>query len=103
MDKHEAELFPPERKVLRVRQITTTVDAAEGSPENRTRRVAKLVSVSVAVLTPIFATAIVFGWMSLRLSLELVLCAASFILVIGGALAALKLRRAFLRAEWPSS
>jgi hypothetical protein len=101
MDKHEAEDFFPERKVLRARQLPAMVDVPEDSSETRTQRVAISVSVSVAVFTPIFATAVVFGWMPLRLSLEIVLCAASFILVVGGTLAALKLRRAFLPRRMP--
>jgi hypothetical protein len=103
MDKHEAEGFFPERKVLRARQTPPIVDVRKDSSETRTQRVATSVSVSVALFTPIFATAVVFGWMPLRLSLEIVLCTASLILVVGGALAALKLRRAYLRAECPSS
>jgi hypothetical protein len=75
----------------------------EGPSETRTQRVTTCVSVSVAVLTPIFTIAVVFGWMPLRLSLEIVLCAGSFVLVVGGALAAMNLRRAFLRANHPSS
>ncbi len=101
MDQHEAEGFFPERKVLCARQLPAMADVPEDSSETVTRRVAFLVSVSVAVFTPIFATAVVFGWIPLRLSLEIVWCAASFILVVGGTLAALKLRRAFPTRRMP--
>ena len=87
MDENEAEGFFPERKALRARRLPATFDLSERPSKACTERVATYVSVSVAVFTPIFAVAVVFGWMPLRLSLEIVLWAASFILVIGGALA----------------
>ena len=87
MDKHEADGFY----------------VPEDPSEARTQRVATWVSVSVAVFTPIFANAIVFGWMTVRLSLEIVLGAISFILVVAVALAAVNLRRAFRRANRPAS
>jgi hypothetical protein len=48
------------------------------------------VTASAAVFTPIFGTAVAFGWIPLRLSLQVMLCAASFVLVVGGALAAMR-------------
>jgi len=50
-----------------------------------------------------FGTAVAFGWIPLKLSLQVMLCAASFVLVVGGALAAMKLGKVFRRANRPSS
>jgi hypothetical protein len=69
----------------------------------RNRRVASWVTASVAVFTPIFATAIVFGWIPLRLSLEVTLCAIACLFGVAGALAAVNLRGAFPRATSASS
>jgi hypothetical protein len=103
MHKHDAEGFFPERKTLRARRLPDMVDMPGDQSETLTQRVATWVSVSVAVFTPIFANAIVFGWMTVRLSLEIVLGAISFILVVAVALAAVNLRRAFRRANRPAS
>ena len=87
MDKHEADGFY----------------VPEDPSEARTQRVATWVSVSVAVFASIFATVVAFGWMPLRLSLEIILCATSLVLVVGAALAAVNLWRSFFRAHSPSS
>jgi len=87
MDKHEADGFY----------------VPEDPSEARTQRVATWVSVSVAVFTPTFASAVAFGWMPVRLSLEIVLCAAALILVVAGVLAAANIRRSFLRANGGAS
>jgi hypothetical protein len=103
MDTYEAEGFFPEREVLRARQLRAMVDVPVDPSEARTRRMATWVTVSVAVVTPMFVNAVVFGWITLRLSLDVLACAISSILVGAGALAAVNLRRAFLRANNPPS
>jgi hypothetical protein len=60
------------------------------------------VSASVAVFTQIFAIAVVFGWISLKVMLEVTLCAGSCVLVCGILLAALSVRRALRRANKPA-
>jgi uncharacterized membrane protein len=99
MDKHETD----ERKALRARRLLAMVDVPDKLSEARTQRVATWVSVSVAVFASIFATVVAFGWMPLRLSLEIILCATSLVLVVGAALAAVNLWRSFFRAHSPSS
>lgn len=92
MDKHDAERFFPESKAVRRRRLAAIVDG-----------LATWVTSSAAVFTPMFGTAVAFGWIPLKLSLQVMLCAASFVLVVGGALAAMKLGKVFRRANRPSS
>jgi hypothetical protein len=68
-----------------------------------TRRMATWMNASVAVFTPIFAIAVIFGWMSLEASLKVVLCASSSVLVCAILLGSLRLRRALRRGNNPSS
>lgn len=108
MDTYESEGFFPEREVLRARRLRAMADVpVEPSDarnrDARNRRVASWVTASVAVITPIFATAIVFGWIPLRLSLEVTLCAISCLFGVAGALAAVNLRGCFPRATSASS
>ncbi len=101
MDKHEAEGFFPERRALRATRLAAMVDAPDDPSKARAQRVATWATATVTAFTPIFGTAVVFGWIPLKLSLEVMLCAASFILVVGGALAALNLGSALRRATPP--
>jgi hypothetical protein len=59
-----------------------------------TGRMATWVTVSGAVLTPIFVSAVVFGWITGRTSLVILLCAISCVLLGAGSLAAVKFLRA---------
>jgi protein-S-isoprenylcysteine O-methyltransferase Ste14 len=79
------------------------VDVRSDPSEVRFRRTVMWVNVSVAVFTQVFVSALLFGWMNLRSSLEVLLCATSCLLAVAGALAAVRLRRAFLRVSHPSS
>jgi hypothetical protein len=103
LDTYEPAGFFPEREVLRASRLRAKVDVPVDPSEARTRRMATWVTVSVAVFTPMFVNAVVFGWISYRSSLEVLVCAISCVLVGAGALAAVNLRRAFLRANNPSS
>jgi len=64
-----------------------------------TRRVSSWVSGSVAVLSPIFAIAVVFGWINLEASLVVAVLAGSCILLCALFLAALRLRGALRRVN----
>jgi hypothetical protein len=78
-------------------------DIASDASDALTRRVAPWVNASVAVFTPIFAIAVIFGWISLRASLEVAVFAGSCILAFAIMLWAAKLRRIFRRASNPAS
>ena len=75
MDTYEAEGFFPEHEVLRARRLRAMVDVPLDPSEARTRRMATRVTVSVAVFTPMFVNAVVFGWITYRSSLEVLVCA----------------------------
>jgi len=103
MDTYEAEGFFPEREVLRARRLRAMVDVPLDPSEVRSRRLGTWVAVSVAVFTPMFVNAVAFGWITLRSSLEVLVCAISCVLVGAGAVAAVSLRRTFFGANSPSS
>jgi hypothetical protein len=103
MDTYGAESFFPEREVVRARRLRATVDVSVNSvpvdpSEARARRMATSVTASVAAFTPIFVNAVVFGWITYKSALEVLVCAISCVLVGAGALAAVNLRSGFLRA-----
>ena len=91
------------REVLRTRRLRPMVDGPLDPSEARFRRMVTWVNVSVAVFVQAFVSAVLFGWMTLKSSLEVLLCATSCLLSVAGVLAAVRLRRAFLRASHPSS
>ena len=103
MNQHQAEGFFPGLQAVRAMRPR----AGEGAPMDPwralTQRVSVTVTMSVTILTPIFANAVVFGWLPLKVSLEIILCAALFILLVGGALASVNLRRVVLRTNRPSA
>jgi hypothetical protein len=103
MDTYGAEGFFPGREVLRARRLRAMVNVPLDRSEARTRRMGTWVAVSVAVFTPMFVNAVVFGWITYRSSLEVLVCAISCVLVGASALAAVKLRRAFRRTKNPLS
>ena len=103
MDTCGAEGFFPEREVMRARRLRAIVNVPLDASEGRARRMGTWVVVSVALFTPMFVNAIVFGWITYRSSLEVLVCAISCVLVGASALAAVNLRRAFLRANNPLS
>jgi hypothetical protein len=103
MDPNEAMGFFPERHVLRARRLRAMGDVPSDPSDALTRCMATWVSASVAVFTQIVAIAIIFGWISLKASLEVTLCACSCVLVCGILLGALSVRRALRRANNPSS
>ena len=92
------------RAWLTMTSDTPTTDTEPKKPSDAlTRRMATWVNASVAVFTPIFAIAVIFGWISLKTSLEVALCASSCILMCAILMGALSLRRALRRANIPSS
>ena len=103
MDTYGAEGFFPGREVLRARRLRAMAHVPLERSEARTRRMGAWVAVSVAVFTPMFVNAVVFGWITYRSSLEVLVCAISCVLAGASALAAVKLRRAFRRAKNPLS
>jgi len=103
MDTYKAKGFFPGREISRARRLRAVGDVPLDPSDILTRRVASWVNVSVASFTPIFAIAVIFGWISLKASLEVVLCASSCVLMCAILLGALSLRRAQRRANNPSS
>jgi hypothetical protein len=103
MDTCEAKGFFPEREIRRARRLRAMDDVPLDPSGALTQRMATWVNASVAVFTPIFAIAAIFRWISLKASLEVVLCASLCVLVCAILLGALSLRRALRRAHNPSS
>jgi hypothetical protein len=99
MDSYEAKGFFPEREIRRARRLRAMRDGPLGPSDAVTRRMATWMSASVAVFTPTFAIAAVFGWISLKASLEVAVCAGSCVLVCAIVLGAPRLRRALRRAN----
>lgn len=93
MDPNEAMGFFPERHRLRARRLRTEDDVPLDASDALTRRTATWMSVSVAVFTPPFSMAVIFGWISLKSSLEVALCASSCVLLCAILLGAQRLRR----------
>ena len=99
MRNDESEAFFPGREVLKARRVQVRGGVPSDPSEAGFRRTVAWVAVSTAVFTQVFASAVLFGWITLRSSLEVLLCATSCILAVAGALAAGRLRRASLRAS----
>jgi hypothetical protein len=99
MDTYEAKGFFPEREIRRARPPRATRDVPSDPPDTLTRRMATWANASVAVFTPIFAIAVIFGWISLKASLGVVLCASSCLLVCAVLLGVMSLRRVLRRAS----
>ncbi len=93
MDPNEAMGFFPERHVMRARRLRAENDVPLDPSDALTRRTATWMSVSVAVFMPPFATAVIFGWITLESSLEVALCASSCVLLCAILLGAQRLRR----------
>jgi hypothetical protein len=103
METYQAKGFFPEREIRRASRLRAMADVPLDPSNAFTRRVTTWVNASVAVFTPIFAIAAIFGWISLKASLEVALCGGSCVLVCAILLAAPSLRRALRRANNPSS
>jgi hypothetical protein len=88
MDKHDAHGFFRERAALQSRRIGSIVDPPAEQSDDLTQRVAAWVTGLVAVFTPVFANAVIFGWINLKSSMEILVGAISCILVVAGALGA---------------
>jgi hypothetical protein len=97
MDPNEAMGFFPERLVLRARRLRAEGDVPSDPSDAFTRRTATWMSVLVAVFTPPFAIAVSFGWISLKSSLEVALCACSCVILCAILLGAERLRRSLRR------
>lgn len=93
MDPNEAMGFFPERHRLRARRLRTEDDVPLDASDALTRRTATWLSVSVAVFTPPFAIAVIFGWITLKSALEVALCACSCVILCTILLGAHRLRR----------
>jgi len=93
MDPNEAMGFFPERHLLRARRLRTEDDVHLGPSNALTRRTATWLSVLVAVFTPPFAIAVIFGWISLKSALEVALYACSCVILCAILLGAHRLRR----------
>jgi hypothetical protein len=103
MAMREPQNFVREREFLRARRARTRVDPPADAGRRLIRRVSAWIAACVAALTPAFVTAIIFGWITLRLALEMALWAGSCVLAVAGMLAAVKLRSAFRNASSPSA
>jgi len=103
MDKHDAHGFFRERAALQSRRNGSIVDPPAEQSDDLTQRVAAWVTGLVAVFTPVFANAVIFGWINLKSSMEILVGAISCILVVAGALGAVKIRREFRHSKTLSS
>jgi hypothetical protein len=93
MDPNEAMGFFPERHVLRARRLRAEDDVPSDPSDALTRRTATWMSVLIAIFTPPFAIAVIFGWITLESSLQVALYACSCVILCAILLGAERLRR----------
>jgi hypothetical protein len=101
MDPNEDLGFFSSRHLLQAGRLQATGDLPLDPSDALTRRVATWLNASVAGFTPIFAIAVIFGWISLKASLEIAVGAGLCVLVCAILLGAVKVRRAFGRTKNP--